>query len=376
MKIALVVHDYNRHGGHARYVAELASRFKRDHEVHVYASVWEEPHSDGIHFHWVPSIRWTTLTSIVSFIVPASLIPIGKFDIVHAQGLCGLRQDVVTAHICNRAWYYAAEQFGGKLSLRKKINKWVVTALERLTFRAGAARAFIAVSERIRKDLNELHRIPLEQLQVIHHGVDLVTFSLEQRRFHRQEMRARLGLPENDLVFLYVGDWQKAGPPLAAALKKLEGGRLVLVTKTDPRKIQTYLQEHGLTNRVILCLPTREIQKYYAAADVFVFPSYYDSFGMVVTEAMASGLPVITNHSVGASEVLTDGVNGILVSGADPWDSDALAKGMHMFLEDKALARKMGEAASLTVDSMTWDNCASKTLEVYRRVLDQKDNHR
>jgi UDP-glucose:(heptosyl)LPS alpha-1,3-glucosyltransferase len=372
VKIAFIVHDYHRHGGHARYVAELASRFKKDHEVHVYASVWEEPDPDGIHFHRVSSIRWTALTSIASFILPASFILLRKFDIVHAQGLCGLRQNVVTAHICNKAWYQAAEEFGGPLPLRKRINKWIVTALERLTFRSGAAHAFIAVSDRIRKDLLELHRIPSPLVHVIHHGVDLATFSLEQRKLFRRETRDRLGLQENELVFLYVGDWQKAGPPLAAAIKKLKGGRLVLVTKTDPTVIQTCLSEFDLTNRVILCPPTREIQKFYAAADVFVFPSYYDSFGMVVTEAMASGLPVITNNSVGASELLTDGVNGILVTGDDPWDPDVLAKAMDSFLGNQELACRMGEAARSAVESLTWDHCATRTLEVYRQVYEHK----
>ena len=127
-----------------------------------------------------------------------------------------------------------------------------------------------------------------------------------------------------------------------------------------------------MTNRVILCPPTREIQKFYAAADVFVFPSYYDSFGMVVTEAMASGLPVITSKAVGASELLTDGVNGILVTGDDPWDPDGLAEAMDIFLGNQELACRMGEAARSAVERLTWDHCATRTLEVYRQVYEDK----
>lgn len=372
MKIAFVVHDYHRHGGHARYVAELASRFRKNHEVHVYASVWEEPDPEGIHFHRIPSIRWTALTSIVSFILPASFIPVRHFDIVHAQGLCGLRQNVVTAHICNKAWYQAAEKFGGKLPLRKKINKWIVTALERLTFRKRGAKAFIAVSERIRQDLMGLHRIPGDQVAVIHHGVDLATFRKSQRRLFRSEIRQKLCLAGDELVFLYVGDWQKAGPPLTKAISRLSAGKLVVVSKTDPAIMGMDLVGDSLQGRVILCPSTREIEKFYAAADVFVFPSYYDSFGMVVTEAMASGLPVITNNRVGAAEILAEGVNGFLTDGEDPWDPAPLANAMGKFLEDPLLAGKMGESAESSVEKMTWDNCAAKTLEIYRSVLENQ----
>ena len=55
LRIAFVVHDYNRHMGHSRYVAELASRFKRDHEVHVFANTFDEPDSVGITYHHVPA---------------------------------------------------------------------------------------------------------------------------------------------------------------------------------------------------------------------------------------------------------------------------------------------------------------------------------
>src|SRR5438270_7123410 len=100
LRIALVVHDYHRHGGHARYTAELATRFRRDHDVHVFANTVDDPDTAGITFHHVPAWRANALATIASFVLPATVLVRGNFDIVHAQGLCGLRQNVVTAHIC------------------------------------------------------------------------------------------------------------------------------------------------------------------------------------------------------------------------------------------------------------------------------------
>ena len=99
LRIAYVVHDYNRSFGHSRYVAELATRFKRDHEVHVFANTVHEPDPKGLTFHHVPASRLNVMTTLLSFVLPATWMTTGQYDIIHAQGVCGLRQNVVTAHI-------------------------------------------------------------------------------------------------------------------------------------------------------------------------------------------------------------------------------------------------------------------------------------
>ena len=101
--IAFVVHDYNRHGGHSRYVAELATRFRRQHDIHVYTNTMDDADTDGITFHHIPAWRRNALASILSFIVPATVLVRGHFDIIHAQGLCGFRHNVATAHFCQTA---------------------------------------------------------------------------------------------------------------------------------------------------------------------------------------------------------------------------------------------------------------------------------
>ena len=86
MKIAFVVHDYRRREGHSRYVVELATRFAREHEVHVFANEIESGSDSRIHFHHVRAWRRSALTSILTFAVDATLKVRGKFDIIHNQG--------------------------------------------------------------------------------------------------------------------------------------------------------------------------------------------------------------------------------------------------------------------------------------------------
>src|SRR5260370_31478796 len=110
MKIAFVVHDYHEAAGHSRYVSELVKRYSTAHEVHVFANTDYSRRPSGVRFHHVPAFRHTALVSVLTFMLPATRLVKEPFDIVHAQGLCSLRFNVVTAHICNRAWYEARRE--------------------------------------------------------------------------------------------------------------------------------------------------------------------------------------------------------------------------------------------------------------------------
>ncbi len=87
MRIAFMVHDYHRNGGHARYVAELASRYQHQHEVHVFSNSFEEEAGHRIQYHHVPAVRSNALLTILTYFLPATwqVSRAGPFDIVHAQ---------------------------------------------------------------------------------------------------------------------------------------------------------------------------------------------------------------------------------------------------------------------------------------------------
>src|SRR5271170_5376880 len=90
LKIAFVVHDYHRSGGHSRYVAELATRYAKEHEVHVFANRIVDDGTPGIQFHHVPAWRANAFTTVLSFVLPVTFQVGRDFDVVHSQGFCGL----------------------------------------------------------------------------------------------------------------------------------------------------------------------------------------------------------------------------------------------------------------------------------------------
>jgi UDP-glucose:(heptosyl)LPS alpha-1,3-glucosyltransferase len=366
LRIAFVVHDYHRHGGHARYVVELATRFRRDHEVHVYANTVDDPDTAGITFHRVPAWRRNALTTVLSFVVPGTLAVRGRFGVVHAQGLCGLRQNVITAHICQPAWFAAADRYAGRPRWRKRVFRAVVTRLDRLVMRPGGAARFISPSARVKADLREHYGLT-EQVRVVYHGTDTEQFHPRNRAVWRGPIRAELGLTDADCVALYVGDLQKAMPAAVRAVAKVPGVTLVALSKSDPAPYVALAADLGVADRVRFVPPTEHVERYYAAADLFVFPSFYDAFGLVLTEAMATGLSVVASRAAGASELVEHGVSGFVTD--HPWDPDPIAGHLAALRDDPGRRERMGAAARAAVEAYTWDRTAAETMAVFREVV-------
>lgn len=369
MKIAFAVHDYRRREGHSRYVVELATRFAKSHEVHVFANEIEPEAASGIHFHHVPAWRPNALSSILSFAVMASVRVRGKFDIIHNQGLCGLRGNVFTAHICNRAWQRALRDAAGTLSFREWLSGTTLSALEHASYRFPGKRHIIAVSRRIAADLERCYGLKAPT-SIVYHGVDLDAFQPARQNPVRAQVRAECGLSEQDIAFLFVGDMRKGGRQSIQALASVPSAKLVFVSRSDDTPYRALASELGLSSRVLFAGTSRQVEKYYAACDAFVLPTHYDSFAMVVTEAMASALPVIVSREAGAAELIEPGVNGLLLD--DFKDPAELAAKMRLLCEDRAAAERIALAGRKTAESYSWDVVAARTMAVYEEVLSQR----
>ena len=302
----------------------------------------------------------------MTFILPATALVRGRFDIVHSQGLCGLRQNVVTVHMCQPAWFAAADRFAGRAGWRKRVFRAVVTRLDRLVVRPGGASLFIVPSNRVKEDL-AIHSRLTDSVRVVQHGIDAEAFHPRNRLRWRDAVRAELGLAPADCAALYVGDLQKAMPAAMRALAQVPGVELVAVSRSASEPYSALAQEIGVADRIRFVPASPEIARYYAAADLFLFPTYYDTFGLVIAEAMASGLPVITSRAAGAGELVTHLQSGWLTP--DAWDVDQIAEGLRTLAADAEIRDRMGVAARAAVEHRTWDRVADETMAVYREVL-------
>ena len=110
---------------------------------------------------------------------------------------------------------------------------------------------------------------------------------------------------------------EKDSMPPSGRWNRSTDAHLLGISRTPPEPYRALAAAHNVSCASDHAAGDGEIQRYYGAADVLVLPTPYDAFGMVITEAMACGLPVITTPLAGAAELLTDGVHGLADRVAD-----------------------------------------------------------
>lgn len=178
--------------------------------------------------------------------------------------------------------------------------------------------------------------------------------------------------PIRNLLYLGGWEWRKGIRYLAEAFERIareRPGTTLTLAGTGEGDLQVKrLFDPSLHQslRVIPHVSSEELPRMYAEHDLFVFPSLFESMSLVVPEAMASGLPVVTTRTCGMQDIVEDGVSGLLVPVRDP---NTLAEAVFRLLRDPALGERLGRAAREKARQLTWDRIAEKMLAVYGKVL-------
>lgn len=242
--------------------------------------------------------------------------------------------DVYWVHSVHAAWLAngGRVQFRGlpvppstrKALPRHRARLW----LERDYFARGHPRLIMCTSQREADDLARLYGVSEDVMRVVPNGFDAGAFNLNRRRIDRDPVRAEIGARADDKVVLMVAnEWHRKGlGVLLDAVARLADPRvrIDLVGKNPPTDYVRRATRLGLGDRFHWHGPSTDVGRYYAAADVFALPTVYEPFGLVIIEAMASGLPVIVSTLAGASAAITDGRSGFLVE--DPRNPTEVAE--------------------------------------------------
>ncbi|MBL9138227.1 MAG: glycosyltransferase family 4 protein [Verrucomicrobiales bacterium] len=365
MKIALVVHDFDPGLGQGRYAVELARRLGRRHEVEVYANRFALDCPPGCRAIRVGAWRKTSLMTVFSFLVSAErAVRSRPADLIHAQGLTCWSADVITAHVCNAARLLAQPPGTWK----QRLFPALVNPVEARFYRQSRASHLIAISWAVAREV-ERHYGWRKDVSVIHHGIDTGEFRAAKDSAEQASIRARYGLRTEDRVWLFVGEARKGLAEAIHLLPRFPGVRLLVISRSAPREYHALASGLGVADRLVFHGPEASIALAYRAADVFVYPSLYDTFGMVVAEAMATELPVVIGKNIGAAEWLTDGVDGLVV---DPTEPRSLELALRRLESDPDDARLMGAKARQRALEFSWDSRAEATEKVYEVALQRR----
>jgi len=348
IKFATAIRNFSRRkGGAERYLVDLCTRMVDEgFEVHVYTAHWDEE-VPGISLHRVKTVPFPKSLQLLSFAIRATKeIEKGNFDITLAVGN-HLKADVLQPHGgVHWAWFWrslraydhpilrAIKVLGRVLSPKQWVSGWI----EDVPYRGKNLPRIIAISDMVKEDMMRWYGIPEERIAVVYNGVDIERFHPRNRQY-RGEIRKRHGIGDEYVVLIVSNNFRMKGlrhlMKALAEIKK-EGSlpfSLLVLGRDRSKPYLRLAKKMGISEEVMFVGFTDEPEKYYGAGDLLAHPTFYDACSLTVLEALASGLPVVTTSSNGASGMITQGEEGWVI--AEPRDGAELKMAIKYFFEKK-----------------------------------------
>ena len=259
------------------------------------------------------------------------------------------------------------------LNPKTRTHLWI----ESKQFSASPPPQVVAISRMVLRDMKEFYAVPDERLHLVYNGVDLERFSPSACDDCRADARAAYGLAPDETCFLIVAHnfRLKGVRELVEAAARLHLGRrdpwrLIVIGKENPKPYLERAARLGCADRFLFPGAAADVVPAYAAADVYVQPTWYDPCSLVVLEALACGRPVITTRFNGAAELMEDGREGFLLDAPD--QIDRLAEAMKRLL-DPALRARLGAAARLAVEPYSIQRNFREMMAVLERAAALKE---
>ena len=388
-RIAVVSPFIDKRHGTERRIAEWVARLQQDYEIHIYSQRVEDVDLTRMHWHRIPRIPGPHLVNFLWWLAANHLwrwwdshfrgLP---YDLVYTAGTNCWDADLISIHIVFAEFVRMAApelkllgnpiRFWPRL-IHRKLYYALVIFLERHMY-TNPKTGLILIAKKTAADLKQHYGIE-GPLPVVYIGLDHKIFNRELRLRNRPDARKQLGFGDDTFVLVLVGnDWKKKGfVALIESLALLKDIPLVLVVagKDDAAPYLRRIRELGLEEKVTFQPSRPDVQWDYAAADVYVGPSLEDTFAQPPTEAMGCGLPVITTSTNGTAEIMTDGVDGLVLQ--DPNDVTGLADRIRWLYEHPELRERMAEQAAITARQYTWDRNGVEMRAIFAKALRRKN---
>lgn len=359
---------------HLRIIQNMSG----EHDFAVFAAEFENPLPGHIRFIRIPTpVRPLALLYLAFHLVSAIRfwtyrLAHRDFDLIQAVESNFMFANIYYCQFCHKAFLRDHwKDVAGPRGLRR-FARWLDHALHAL-FEARIyrkARHVVVPSRGLMRELHEQYPFTRGKVHLIYNPVDLAHLQPDPR-FLREEFRKRRNLENDDVVaiFIALGHFERKGLPIVLrALTQTHSGSIKLLVVGGERdlvaKYQAWTTKLGLERRVILCGMQKDVRPFLWAADCFVFPSAYETFGLAVFEAAAAGLPVISTSVYGVEEFLNDGVNGFVVERSP----SSVASALDRFRSLPPPGRlRMGRQARQAVDPFSSERFAGAWREFYRQ---------
>jgi len=375
MKLIFIKKNFLIYGGAENYMKTLIDRFRGKAEIHIMARKWAE--TPEATFHRINSISLSSFLSMITFNLDVCR------EIKNTDADCIISFERTTCQDIYRAGEGCHIEW---LKLRKTIDpRWkrftfminplhiALLHLEKKAF--SDTKLIIANSNMVKSQIINHYAVPEEKIKVIYNGVDIKRFSPLNTEIYRDQVRKELSISENAEVILFVGSgFERKGLGTlirAASLIKFKKNLMLLIIgRGNTHKFKSVAKKCGLQNSIIFLDARSEIEKLYAAADIFALPTIYDPFSNATLEAMASGLPAITTRNNGVAELIRNGEEGFVLE--DLTDYTALAEKIGIALSSR---ESMGYKARLTAEKYPIEQVAEEFMKSISELISDRHRH-
>ena len=387
MKILMLSWEYPPRvvGGIARVVHDLSHRLYQDgHDVTVVTyrdgDVPYYENDNGVNVHRVDNfmispnnfIDWIMQLNFNMIAKVGELISQGeKFDVIHAHDwlTAYAGKTLKTSFNIPLVSTIHATEAGRNSGIQGETQKYINDTEWMLTYESSEV---IVNSNYMKNELQRLFGLPYEKINVVPNGVNINLFNGVERDYSFRRQYAM----DNEKIILFMGRlvYEKGIQNLIAAMPKIlsnyHDAKLIVAGKGGMiNELKAEVEALGLGNKVYFTgyLNSKNVQKMYKCADIAVFPSTYEPFGIVALEGMLSGTPVVVSDIGGLNEIVDHGINGMKSYAGNP---NSLADSILALLFDQRLCDTVvRNAISKVKKDYNWQKIAQDTHFTYQKAI-------
>lgn len=367
MKICFVTHTVKKGDGQGRVNYEVITEaINQGHEIVILSTELTEELRNHSQITWRQINVRKIPTALLRYQLFAMLSAIWiwsnqkSIDLIVVNGFISYaRSDINCIHFVHSAWvkskYHPIREKVNVRSVYQYLYNWVNSFLERMALRN--TREVIAVSEQVKKELIDHAKVNSNRISVITNGVDLAEF------YPRSVSRSDFNLSDSNIYALFAGDLKSTRKNLGAVLKTIkavENVHLLVLGSTKGSIYPQMAEDLGIKDRVHFLGFRTNIADVMSLADLFIYPSRYEACSLVLLEAMATGLPIITSSTCGGVELCSSETAMII---DDPDDVPSLINTLQELIKDRQKLQMMSFKARENAKVNSWENMSHKYLK-------------
>jgi glycogen(starch) synthase len=389
MKILMLTWEYPPRivGGIARVVNDLSKRLIKDgHDVYVVTyregSTPYYENDKGVHVYrvdnyminpnnfidWIMQLNFNMVAKVNELIAKGE-----KFDVIHAHDwlVAYAAKTLKNSYDLPLVSTIHATEAGRNGGIHDEVQRYINDTEWMLTYESSEV---IVNSKFMKNDLQRLFGLPYEKINVVANGINSTAYSGVEKDYDFRRQYAA----DNEKIILFMGRlvYEKGVQHLISAMPKIlenyHDAKLVIAGKggmLDELKAQ--VEAMGLGQKVYFTgyLNAKQVSKMYKCADISVFPSTYEPFGIVALEAMLAGVPTVVSDVGGLNEIVEHGVDGMKSYAGNP---NSLADSILELLFNPQLCESISKKAKTKVkNEYSWTKIAQDTHFIYQKAICQ-----